>query len=303
MVPLALLIAITACIALLLFLGLYIASSRKSAQVSAGRLHQLGRTLELYSAAAGLLYRTTSLEELQEQFSGDEDQAGPTTLLLDKLLACRAAPYASTDLLGQIAVYAGDQDPARLPLLLRTIERESERLIEEREKLLEQTEQPGWGQIVWQQVRHIIPFLYAVILFFMLYWLLYLSAETLTHHRRDQTELILMWVRYVSISFSLLLLYPAIMGRQRPSSGTLLLRGLGGFIALLACVHFAGLMLSPYILTLQVLLFAAGFRLAGGKPRKMRPFVGHVRTTGKNYTLDSDKQSTAEEAQPSHDKS
>lgn len=296
----ALSIAITACIALLLFLGLYIASSRKSAQVSAGRLHQLSRTLELYSAAAGLLYRISNLEEQQNQFFCDEDQASFTTPLLDKLLACRAAPYASTDLLGQIAVYAGDRDPARLPLLLRTIERESERLIEEREKLLEQTEQPSWGQVVWQQVRHIIPFIYAVILFFMLNWLLYLSADTftLTHHRADQTELILMWVRFSSVSFSLLLLYPAIMGRQRPSSGTLLLRGLGGFIALLAFVHFAGLMLAPYILTVQVLLFAAGFRLVGGKPRKARPFVGHVRTTGNNYILDSDKQSTADEAQP-----
>lgn len=258
--------ALASFLALALFLGLYGVSERKMARKERSRLDHLRISLELFSAAAGPLMR--KVHKL-ETASYEEE------LLSDRLLACRAAPYITADLLVQIGAYINDQDPARLPLLQKTLERESERLIEERENLLSGIERPSWGQSLWQQVRPILPFLFASALLFCFGWLFKLIIDLSVGTTIEGRILLNNWTCFVSVIFSLLLLYPALMGGRRKVEGAALLQALSIFIALISLIHWISLDLSPYILGAQALLFFVGFVLAGNKPRRSRPFAGH----------------------------
>ncbi|GGH37713.1 hypothetical protein GCM10008013_45350 [Paenibacillus segetis] len=257
---------LTSFLALSLFLGLYVASERKTSRRERSRLDHLRYSLELYSAAAGPLMR---------EVNRIGDSPNEQELLSDKLLACRAAPYVTADLLTQIGAYIHDQDPTRLSLLQKTLERESEHLIEERETLLNGMERPGWGLSFWQQIRPIIPFLFALALFFCLCWLFQLIEISRMATANSGLTLLNSWTSFASVLFSLIVLYPALMGGRRRTEGSALLWTLSIFIALLGMLHTINLELAPYILGAQVLLFLSGFTLAGSKPRKSRPYVGH----------------------------
>lgn len=257
---------LTSFLALSLFLGLYVASERKTSRRERSRLDHLRYSLELYSAAAGPLIRAVNRTG---------DSPNEQELLSDKLLACRAAPYITADLLTQIGAYINDQDPTRLPLLQKSLERESEHLIEERESLLSGIERPGWGLSFWQQIRPIVPFLFSLALFFCLCWLFQLIEESRMGTANSDLSLLNSWTCFASVLFSLLVLYPALIGGRRRTEGSALLWSLSIFIALLGLLHTISLELAPYIFGAQVLLFLLGFTLTGSKPRKSRPYVGH----------------------------
>ncbi|MGG6311619.1 hypothetical protein [Paenibacillus macerans] len=263
--------ALAAFLTLATFLGLYQASRRKSAREERSRLDYVKSSLELYAAATGPLMSALDKPPLT---------AAEKSELLGKLLACRAAPYATEHALAQITAFAADGDETRLSLLLRTIERESESLIAERDKLLRQIERPGWGRWLWRTIRHALPALFAAGFFVTLIWLWRLLEDSIAGGTGTggSWELALAWMQLVSTWFSLLLLYPVAAGGTYKHADTAPARLLAAAIAMLAVVHFAGSLFAPYVLGAQVLLFLAGFRLNGRKPRKARPYVGHAQT-------------------------
>lgn len=257
--------AITAFLALVAFLGAYTASRRKMAREENSRLEHLRISLELYASATGPLMLVTDKPSIPVSEKNN---------LLKKLLACRAAPYATENVLAQITAFSADLDDARLPLLLKTLERESERLIAEREKLLRHMEQPSWGGLFWRCIRPALSFLFAAALFFSLLRLIQLLNDSVASGGPELQSLLYSWVQLLSVWFSLLLLYPAVLGGYRKNERSTLLRVLAITLSALALLHLAGSFLAPYIFAAQLLLFAGGFRLDRKKPRKSRPYVG-----------------------------
>ncbi|WP_334077470.1 hypothetical protein [Paenibacillus sanfengchensis] len=257
--------AITASLALALFLGLYGVSALSFRRREQARLRRLDASLKLYAAAESALIHLHARTELSQ---------AEERLLLDRLLACRAAPYLSEDAMAQISTYAGERDLARLPRLLKTLERENDRMCAERDKLLRHTESPGWGQAFWRQVRPGVPFLFAAALLYLFSWLLRaLNGEIAVGNEGE--AVISAWSLFGSALFSLALLYPVVMGGNRPGSGAVLHRLWSVLISALFLLHLVNPSFAPFVLTLQLLLFLAGFRLTGTKPRKSRPFAGH----------------------------
>lgn len=262
--------SLTAMLMLGLFLILYGTNKWGTARREQVRLDRLDGSLEKFAAAQSALIRENVL---QSPLPADEER-----LLLDRLLGCQAAPYITEDLLAQISAYAGDRDKARLPLLLKTLEREIDRLSGERDKLLARAENPGLGYALWKQFRPIIPFLFAISALYLISSLLQIlngERNVLEYGFEDQLNI---WSHFGSAVFSLLLLYPALMDEYRPNAGTLLQRIWSLLISALFLLHLFGLTFAPYILTFQLLLFIAGFRFTASKPRKSRPYAGHDQT-------------------------
>lgn len=256
----------TAMLMLGLFLALYGITKWGTARRDRSRLDRLGVSLEKYAAAQSVLIRES---ELQSLLPADEEQR-----MLDRLLGCQAAPYITEDLLAQISAYAGDRDKARLPLLLRTLEREIDRLSGERDKLLARLENPGLGYALWKQARLVIPFLFAIAVLYLISSLLQIvNGESLVLKYGFEEQLNI-WSRFGSAVFSLLLLYPALMDAPRPNAGSGLQRIWSLLISAFFLLHLFGLTFAPYILTFQLLLFFAGFRFTANKPRKSRPYAG-----------------------------
>lgn len=253
--------------AVVIFAWQYGASKRRTAYRINVRLDRLHRSLELYTAATGAL--------LREAGSPRELSSAEHAALVDKLLACKAAPYVTEDLLAQIAAYMMEErDSTRLSLLLRTIERETERLMDERSALLGRAEKPGWGWAVWQQIQHALPFAFTVGLFILILWFLG-SLDQASQMQEERWAVLYIWSRFLSCLFSLIVVYPFLRGGRRETSSSLLQRWLAVAIGLAAMLHFISLAWAPYVLALQLLLFLFGFRFSRSKPRKSRPFVGH----------------------------
>lgn len=261
--------AIAAFLALSAFLALYGAARRKWAREEHNRLEYINSTLDRYAAAAGSLMSAMNPRSQTPLDLG---------VLRDKLLACRAAPYTSENLLAQISAFAEDGDASRLPLLLRTIERESDALIAERDKLLRQMERPGWGSWLWRVLRPVLPGLFAAALFLTLLWLWHLLGTSLSGGMETGRagELAAGWMQLASCWLALLLLYMAVMGGRNRHVNAIPARLLASLIAVLAAGHWAGGRFAPYILGAQLLLVLGGFRLNSRKPRKARPYVGHA---------------------------
>ncbi|EOS54490.1 hypothetical protein C812_03265 [Paenibacillus barengoltzii G22] len=260
--------ALAAFLALSAFLALYVASRNKLIHDERIRLDYINSTLERYAAAAGSLMSATE--------SSSSTLPDPSALR-DKLLACRAAPYVSENVLAQISAFTEDDDASRLPLLLRTIERESETLIAERDKLLRQMEGPGWGSWLWRIFRPVLPGVLAAAFFISLLWLWHLLDTSLSSGAGSESarELALDWMQLASTWFALLMLSLAVMGGRNRHVNAVPARLLAALIAVLAVGHWAGSWLAPYLLGAQLLLFLGGFRLNSRKPRRARPYVGH----------------------------
>jgi hypothetical protein len=260
-------LSLTAALILVIFLALYGITDWRTRTGLRSRLEHLEKSLKLYAAvSAPLLSNEGPVPHTPEQ----EDE------LIDRLLACRAAPYATPDLLGQIGAYIVDRDKARLPLLLRTIERESDRFIDERDKLLVWLERPGWGHLFWLRLKPVFPFLFAVALFVLICQMLqHWTGTGIGSSASNTLDTVYFYLRFGSALFSLLLLYPALMGGFRPSERSILLRIWAFLIAALYLLYLASPVLIPYIVGAQILLFLGGFLYTKSKPRKTRPFVGH----------------------------
>lgn len=251
-----------------IFIVLYSSARSRTWREEQARLDRLRQSLELYASVAGPLQRTAERRGLT-----GEDLA----LLSDRLQACKAAPYLTADLQGQISAYLADGDEARLPHLHRALEREAARLMDERGKLLARSEQPGWGLSLWLQLRPMLPFAFAAAAVLLTASLLQaLGAAPADGSSEAAWTRAAIWARFASILLSLLLLYPVLLeNRRHTGSSRVLQRLLSILIALLALIHLAGLTTALYVLAVQLLLFVLGFSLTGTKPRKTRPFAGH----------------------------
>lgn len=259
-----------------IFLILYVITKWRLEKGQQLRLERLNKTLELYATVTGPLIRGARASQLTTQ-EGHQ--------LMDLLLLCRAAPYINSDILTQINAYAHDQDSGKLLLLLKTIERESDRLIEEQDKLLHRMETPSWGYSLWKQISPAIPFLFAFALFNLFGWFIQLLFQ-LQEPQPALLELIAVWAYFISALFSLVLLYPALMNNNRPTASSTLLKIWSIFIALLFVLHFINSKFAPYILGTQLLLFLIGFSFTGNRSRKSRPFVGHYPDPDEDCTDD-----------------
>lgn len=244
------------------------------------RIDRIGATLKLYASAESAL-----ISALEQNNLNREDRQ----ILFDRMLACRSAPYITTDLLMQISACAEEPDPARLPLLLKTLQRECERLCMERDKLLQRSESPGWGFALWKTIRPAVPFGFAIAILGLLRRLFFLiyTLNTSLFSPASLLALVNPWSQWGSALFSLILLYPAVMGGNRPNVGSVLLRLWSVLIAAMHLLNLLGESFAPYILVLQLLLFLAGFRLTGSKPRKSRPFAGHYQNQKDSAELHS----------------
>lgn len=276
---------------LCLFLASYVITKWRREKRESYRLQRLNSSLKQYASAMGPLIRGVE----SSQLSTEEQR-----LLMDMLLECKAAPYITSDLLGQINAYTHDQDKSRLTLLLKTLERESDRLIEEQDKLLHRIEAPGWGYSLWKQIYPAIPFLFILVLFNLFGWLVLLLFQ-MPGSELESSTLLSKWSQFGSAIFSLILLYPALMNSNRPTASSLLLKLWSVFIALLFLLHLINSMLAPYILAVQAILFLVGFRFTGNRSRKSRPFVGHYPIPGTESSGEEIPASDPEpEADPSH---
>ncbi|MBP2001612.1 hypothetical protein J2Z69_002657 [Paenibacillus shirakamiensis] len=259
-----------------IFAGLYATARTGAWRVEQARLNRIHTSLMLYTSAAGGLLQ--AIESNCERADFEE-------LLTQRLQACRAAPYLSADMQGQIGAYLADGDNTRLPLLLRSLEREISRLQEEQAKLLLRSERPSWGLSLWLQLRPALPFAFAAAAVLWTAWLVQaLEAAPAADGSTAAWQLAAIWSRFVSCLFSLLLLYPVLLENRRRTERTPLVYVLSIGIALLAFVHFVGLTLAPYILTVQLLLWLLGFRLNEHTPRKTRPFAGHYDSPTESIT-------------------
>lgn len=260
--------ALAAFLALFAFVALYVASRNQLIRGERIRLDYINSTLERYAAAAGALMSATE---------SSSSTLSDLSALRDKLLACRAAPYVSENVLAQINAFIEDHETSRMPLLLRTIERESETLIADRDKLLRQMEGPGWGSWLWRMSRPGLSGVLATAFFISLLWLWHLLDTSLSGHAGDRSawEWALDWIQLASTWLALLMLSLAVMGGRNRHVNAVPARLLAALIAVLAVGHWAGAWLAPYILGAQLLLFLGGFRLNSRKPRRARPYVGH----------------------------
>ncbi|AWB43213.1 hypothetical protein DCC85_02505 [Paenibacillus sp. CAA11] len=259
-----------AALAVILFLWLYITARRIFLQAELQRMSLLDDSLERLALVSAQLRAAHEPHEPQEQ----PDRA--EAVLTERLEALRIAAALGTDLRGQITVYLDDPDPARLARLARTLSRESERLLDERDKLVARRERPGWGHTLWLQLRPALPAAMLAAALALCAWLAQ-ALDTLPrpYGSAEVWTLACLASRFLSGVFSLLLLGSALLVSRRSAAGSLLARMLALVIALLFLLHGIGLEAAPYVLTVQLLLYALGFRWTDGKPRKARPFPGH----------------------------
>ncbi|WP_059049891.1 hypothetical protein [Paenibacillus senegalimassiliensis] len=258
--------ALAAFIGLTILASLYGASRYSISRNEQLRLEYIMLTLERYAAASATLI--TALQQARVPDTEHKE-------LNERLLACRTAPYATDNVLSLINAFIADGDEARLPLLLRTIERESEQLIAERNRLLELRERPGWGSWIWRVCRPLLPALCAFVLGGLLLGSLGL-LHTSFSGGSDTESIVFSWIRLISAGLALLLIFLATSGGPNRHPRAFSMRLLALITGLLALLHLAGLWLAPYILGLQGLLLLGGFRLNGRKPRKARPYAGQA---------------------------
>ncbi|WP_018749904.1 hypothetical protein [Paenibacillus sanguinis] len=258
--------AFAAFIGLTILASLYGASRYSLSRNEQTRLEYITLSLERYAAALASLINVLD----EDKISDDQRKE-----LNERLLACRTAPYASENALSLISTFMAEGDETRLPVLLRTIENESEQLIAERNRLIDRRERPGWGSWIWRVCRPLLPVLCIFALGGLLLGSLGLLHTTL-YSSSSIESISFSWIRMVSAWLSLLLIYLAIASGPNRHPRALSMRLLALFTGLLVLLHLVGGWLAPYILGVQGLLVLAGFRLNGRKPRKSRPYAGHT---------------------------
>ncbi len=251
-------------LAVILFLWLYIRTARSFKHAAVYRLERLHQTLELYSRAAGMLAGDTAADMPAEA------EQEPDSLILI-LQQCKAAPLITAELLESIDSFVIERDASRLTQLQRTLDREIRRRIGEQSSIIRSLDNPGWGIGFWRLIRPAIPF---AALMLILYWCLQLYQA---FHERSipaaswtSAEL---WMRFLSCLAAVIAFYLVVMTPRRDSIRTGY-RVLALMIAAAAFAHFAGIMASPYILAVQLVLFLGGFALGPKRSRRDRPYAG-----------------------------
>ena len=282
--------------AVFVFVYLYITVQRIWRLADESRLGRLQEQLHLYAAAEYALHRS---DHFNSNASMNTELAEELT---HTLVACQTTPYITPDLKLQISAYLRDQEHARLPRLLRSINRESNKLTQEKTKLLCALEQPGWGILFWKQLRPALPAMMLAAGLMLLASLirslqqLYQNVDGIGPNNVFSWDMICIWSGFVSGIISLFMVGQVLLTNRRPSTGGVIMRVMATCIAILFLAQIPGAQVAPYVLAGQLLLYLLGFMWTSGKPRKTRPFVG-------NYELmDEDQLSTADHKNPQEQK-
>lgn len=231
------------------------------------RMRRIQNSLDRLTQAAGQVYPVLISKNLSSAHSNPASLPVPA----ESVLACKAATYASDELLERIDQYMEERDRKSLVLLYRTLDSDIRRLTRERKMILARGEHPRWGLLLWLTIRPAIPFVVLVVESLLL-WNLW---NDLMAARYLQPPAVLFAIlRFISCTGALVLLYAIITADFRQNARRLVFIWLSLLISGLCILHMLSLQAAPYLLIAQVLIFASGFRFTREPKRKERPYVG-----------------------------
>lgn len=259
------------------FLGLYIYSASRLQAERMEMLERIRQSLTFYTQLAGPLAQAAAAADKPE--NTQEDGAASIKVppsgvseaeehITGLMLECKAADRLTPDLLEQINAYLNDRDASRLPLLSKTLERETNRLVRERSTLLARIEKPGWGLGLWLLLKPAVPgaaFAGAIL------WTSGLIGALRETGGWMQPEIWCLWLSAMTATLSF---FRLLMDSGRPNRGAVF-HLLHGLIAAAALPLLFWPEASPYTFATQVMLYLAGFWFHSAPSRKERPFVGH----------------------------
>ncbi|URJ60810.1 hypothetical protein [Paenibacillus polymyxa] len=266
-------------LALSLLVWLYVHSAAQLRNSRQQRLEELQESLRIYGRLAGCLQTAT-----QNGFNNSERQY--QNGLIHALQEAKATPYLTPHLQEQVQASLRECDTFRRELLLKSLEREMNKLIEERRLVLLESHAPGWGTALWKLLRPAAgPLALAGIVWLVSRLVVELIASSHVDVSLPDTAQSASWLkgyawmRFVSGLIALLYVYRLMTLRRQndldvtashfPTSLLCLV------IAAVALFQWIGPEASPYILAVQLVLFLIGFRLTRGRSRSDRPYVGH----------------------------
>jgi hypothetical protein len=237
------------------------------------RLDELQESLYLYGRLAGSLHAAVH---------GQQAENGGDSTLVKALQECKSAPYLTPYLQEEIQNCLDRRDSSRVSLLHRSLEREMNKLIEERRRLLKETHAPGWGSALWNLLRPAASPA-AVTGLALLTWRL-ISELQLAEATSSGVMLSVAWMRYLSGLLAVIYVYRLLsLPRQNGidvTASRLTASVLSFLIAAAALFQWLGPHASPYILGVQLVLFLSGFMFARERPRSKRPYAGNPGQAG-----------------------
>ncbi|GAB6928543.1 hypothetical protein JCM10914A_25260 [Paenibacillus sp. JCM 10914] len=243
-----------------IFSGLYIYSASRLLGARKDSLARIRQTLSIYTRLVG---------PLSTVINQPSRTAVPEDLLIRLLQECKAADHLSHELRQQIDTFLQDHDESRLTRLHRQLNREIDSLVQERDRLVERLEKPGWGMGLWLLLKPAIPALAlaAVILWTALFYRdLQQSASWVDP---------VIWSLWLSSIVATISFYRLLMDSKRRSHGVIY-TFLHLLIVAVTLVNLVWSEAAPYVLTTQLLICLAGFRVNMTRKRRERPYVGHT---------------------------
>ncbi|MFB5678231.1 hypothetical protein ACE3NQ_16525 [Paenibacillus terreus] len=231
------------------------------------RLDELQESLYLYGRLAGPLHAAVH---------GQQAEHGGDSGLVKALQECKSAPYLTPYLQEEIQNCLDRRDSSRISLLHRSLEREMNKLIEERRLLLKETHAPGWGSALWNLLRPAAAPA-AVTGLALLTWRLVAELQ-LTGTPAPGMTLPIVWMSYLSGLLAVIYAYRLLcLPRQNGidvTASRLPASVLSFLIAAAALFQWIGPHASPYILGAQLVLLLSGFTFTRERPRSKRPYAG-----------------------------
>lgn len=231
------------------------------------RMRRIQNSLDRLTRAAGEVYPAI----MNKNHSAHTNQTA-FPVPAESVLACKAATYASDELLERIDQYMEERDRKSLVLLYRTLDSDIRRLTRERKIVLARGEHPRWGLLLWLTIRPAIPFM-VIIAESLLLWNLWHDLSTAMSVQPSSVALFAI-LRFISCTGALIVLYAVITADFRENARRLVFIWLALLISGLCFIHIFSLQAAPYLLIAQILIFVTGFRFTREPKRKERPFVG-----------------------------
>lgn len=254
---------ILAGLAVLLFIWMYIRTALQLQTAGKEQLERLQKSLMLYSRVTG---------PLSEMMEREDHSLEDICQLITLLEECKAAPLLTSDLHEQIDAYIRERDHSRLSMLHKTWVREVNRRIEEQSTLLRKWDRPSWGFSFWILLKPALPFV-AVVAILLWSLQLYQTLIELPDFDSSPTDIINAWARFISCIIATASLYLVFMYTRRLPYH-LVYMGLYVLISAVALFHLLGLNMALYIVSVQVILYIAGFTLTKKRTRRERPYAG-----------------------------
>ncbi|MCM3135164.1 hypothetical protein M3629_20490 [Paenibacillus polysaccharolyticus] len=245
-----------------LLLAAYLWSATEIRRSHERHMRRIRDTLYISTGLLGLL---TIWEHRKYEASVQEHHE-----LLQAMQACKTASCLSPQLQEQIRDCVKNEDPARLALMHKALERECTALSDE---LSRNTYSVHWGRAIWTILRPAAEPAALTATALLIGKVFY--TERIPSTSVDSWDNLLPWFQAISLMLTILYGYLLWSSPKRGTSGALV-RWLSLFIALCSLLHLIGLAAAPYALALQLILFVSGFGLTGSRSRSERPYAGHA---------------------------